>query len=54
MYKYMDEENKRELIRMLIYEHYTIKDVLEYVDDLMGNMYKLGYEDGELHTRYGM
>lgn len=50
MYNYIDDETKHELIKMLISDGYTIKDVLIYVDKLMGNMYKLGYEDGELHA----
>lgn len=50
MYNYMDEEVKHKLITMLIDDGYTIEDVLLYVDELMGGMYKLGYEDGELHA----
>lgn len=50
MYNYMDEEAKHKLIRMLIDDCYTVEDVLLYVDELMGSMYKLGYVDGDLHA----
>lgn len=50
MYNYMDDKVKNELIKILIDDKFTIEDVLSYIDVEMGNMYKLGYEDGELHA----
>ena len=50
MYNYMCDETKNKLIMMLIDDKYTIEDVLLHVDKLLGDMYKLGYEDGELHA----
>lgn len=50
MYNYMDKEQKTKLIMMLIDDTCTIEDVLLHVDKLLGDMYKLGYIDGELHA----
>lgn len=50
MYYYMTDSDKNKLIQMLIRDSYTIEYVLIFVDKLMGKMYKLGYEDGELHA----
>lgn len=50
MYNYINNTEKNKLIMILIDDKYTIEDVLLHIDKLLGDMYKLGYEDGELHA----
>lgn len=38
------------IVTMLCDDSYSIGDILKYIDIELGSMYKLGYEDGELHA----
>lgn len=50
MYNYLNVEQETQIITMLCDDSYSIEDILMYIDDEMGKLYKLGYEDGELHA----
>lgn len=50
MYNYLNNEQETEIIKMVCDDCFSINDILMYIDDEMGKMYKLGYEDGELHA----
>lgn len=50
MYNYLNVEQETQIITMLCDDSYSIYDILMYIDDETGKLYKLGYEDGELHA----
>lgn len=50
MFNYLNTEQEIKIVTMLCDDSYSIEDILKYIDVEMGNMYKLGYEDGELHA----
>lgn len=50
MYNYLNTEQEIKIVTMLGDDSYSIGDILKYIDIELGNMYKLGYEDGELHA----
>lgn len=50
MFNYINTEQELKIVTMLCDDSYSIEDILKYIDIEMGNMYKLGYEDGELHA----
>lgn len=49
MYNYLNTEQEIKIVTMLCDDSYSIGDILKYIDIELGSMYKLGYEDGELH-----
>lgn len=50
MYNYLNTEQEIKIVTMLCDDSYSIGDILKYIDIELGSMYKLGYEDGELHA----
>lgn len=50
MYNYLNVEQETQIITMLCDDSCSIGDILMYIDDEMGKLYQLGYEDGELHA----
>lgn len=51
MYNYLNTEQEIKIVTMLCDNSCSIGDILKYIDIELGNMYKLGYEDGELHAQ---
>lgn len=46
MYICLTKESKNKLIKMLENDSFSVEDILSYVDNLMYNEYKEGYENG--------
>lgn len=44
------KDSENQLIKMIENDSFSVEDVLLYVDELMGSMYKLGYVDRDLHA----